>query len=50
MAKKQISIEKAIIEACNDDKDLAIFFTEWLKNGRNATQAYKTLHPNVAIS
>lgn len=29
------------------DKELALFFNEWLTNGRNATQAYRTLHPNV---
>lgn len=48
MAKKQ-TIENAIVEACNGDKDLAIFFTEWLKCGRNATKAYKILHPDVTM-
>jgi hypothetical protein len=28
-------------------KDLPEFFSEWLKNGRNATKAYKKLKPNV---
>lgn len=31
-----------------EDKQLAIFFSEWLKNGQNATKAYLKLHQNVS--
>ncbi len=30
-----------------DDYDLFLFYIAWLKNGLNATLAYKELHPNV---
>lgn len=30
------------------DMDLPLFFNEWLKNGRNATQAYKMINPHVS--
>lgn len=30
-----------------DDEDLMLFFLKWLQNGRNATQAYLDLHPDV---
>lgn len=30
------------------DKELPLFFSEWLRNGRNASLAYKTLHPDVS--
>lgn len=29
------------------DKEVPVFFLEWLKNGFNATAAYKALHPDV---
>jgi len=29
------------------DLDLVLFYLAWLKNGLNATKAYKELHPNV---
>lgn len=31
-----------------EDPELAVFMCEWLKNGNNATKAYKSLHPTVA--
>lgn len=31
----------------NGDLDLVLFFLSWLKNGRNATKAYKELNPHV---
>lgn len=43
---KTPSIEE-LEEAFEGDKDLVIFFITWLKNGLNATLAYKELHPNV---
>lgn len=30
-----------------DDKDVALFFAEWCKNGLNAKRAYQKLHPDV---
>lgn len=34
-------------EALGGDKELVLFFLSYLKHDRNATQAYKFLHPNV---
>ncbi len=30
-----------------EDLDLLLFYLAWIKNGLNATRAYKELHPNV---
>lgn len=35
-------------EIIEGDKEVTLFLTEWLKNGLNASAAYKTLHPNVS--
>lgn len=37
-----------IDEMIRGDKELPIFLSEWLKNGLNASAAYKTLHSNVS--
>ena len=37
-----------LVAACGGDYGLAELVTEWVNNGRNATKAYKKLHPNVA--
>jgi len=37
-----------IDEMIGGDKEIALFLSEWLKNGLNASAAYKTLHPNVS--
>ncbi len=34
-------------EILDNDKNLVLFFLAWLKNGQNATKAYRELHPNV---
>lgn len=34
-------------KALGGDLDLVTFFVSWLKNGRNATKAYKELNPHV---
>ncbi len=49
MGKKKLTQEQAIMEACDNDKDLALFFAEWLSNGKNGRQAYLKFHPNVDI-
>ena len=36
-----------IIELFGNDKDLALFFSEWCRNGLNAMRAYLTLYPTV---
>jgi len=36
-----------VLEACNNDLELAGFFVDWLNNGHNATDAYLTIHPEV---
>lgn len=38
----------AILEEALGDKELVLFFLTWLKHNRNATKAYKELHPNVS--
>lgn len=38
---------KQLEKAFNGDLDLALFFLSWVKNGRNATQAYIELNPKV---
>ena len=47
--KVNASLEKAnrFVELCNGDMELAQFLNEWLNNGKNATEAYKKVHPNV---
>lgn len=40
-------INGRLLEALNNDHELALFFLTWIKNGRNATAAYQELHPNV---
>jgi len=37
-----------IDEMIGGDKEIALFLAEWLKNGLNASAAYKALHPNVS--
>jgi hypothetical protein len=37
----------ALKEALGNDLDLVLFYLTWLKNGMNATDAYKELHPDV---
>src|SRR3989344_8074915 len=37
-----------IDELVEGDKEIPLFLGEWLKNGLNATAAYKALHPNVS--
>ncbi len=37
----------AVLEECGGDAALAAFIAEWMKNGMNATKAYKKLHPEV---
>ena len=37
-----------IDELVEGDKEIPLFLSEWLKNGLNASAAYKTLHPNVS--
>ena len=36
-------------EALGGDRELVLFYLSWLKNNRNATKAYKELHPNCKI-
>lgn len=38
---------KALEKAFQGDLDLVLFFLTWVKNGRNATEAYSELNPNV---
>lgn len=35
-------------ELVGGDKEVPLFLSEWLKNGLNASAAYKTLHPKVS--
>ena len=37
-----------IDEMIGGDKEIALFLSEWLKNGLNASAAYKALHPKVS--
>ena len=45
MKTKKTDLEQ--LEEVFEDKQTALFFVEWLKNGQNATKAYLALHPNV---
>lgn len=38
---------KGLEKAFNGDLDLVLFFVSWIKNGRNATEAYLELNPKV---
>lgn len=38
---------EVVLEACNNDLEVAQFFVIWLQNGRHSTNAYLTLHPEV---
>lgn len=38
---------KAVLELCNGDKELALFMTIYMQNGRNASKAYLSMKPNV---
>ena len=38
---------KALEKVFEGDTDLLLFYLSWLKNGLNATKAYKELHPEV---
>lgn len=38
---------ESLIQDNYGDPEIIQFFDEWLKNGRNATAAYKAIHPNV---
>lgn len=41
-----VNIE-ALKEAFKGDLDLMLFYVAWVKNGLNASKAYKELHPEV---
>lgn len=38
---------KALEKAFRGDLDLMLFYLTWIKNGLNASKAYKELHPTV---
>lgn len=38
----------SLIEEIVGDKEVPIFLAQWLKNGLNASAAYKALHPKVS--
>lgn len=40
----------SMMEEIIGDKEVPIFLSEWLKNGLNASAAYKALHPKVSDS
>ena len=46
---KEIEI-KSLEKAFDGNLDLVLFFVSWVKNGRNATKAYKELNPHVDIA
>ena len=47
--EKELNTSKLDIdELVEGDKEIPIFLSEWLKNGLNASAAYKVLHPNVS--
>lgn len=46
---KLLTSDITVLEAALDgDKELVLFFLNWLKLGRNATKAYQQLHPKVS--
>ena len=46
-SKMSASADIAVLEqALGGDKELVLFFLAWLKHNRNATKAYKELHPD----
>ena len=50
MIRDNMATNKAITkleEVFKEDVDLMLFYLTWLKNGLNATKAYKELHPDV---
>lgn len=46
MKNKQKDVIK-IQDVFGDDLDLCLFYLTWVKNGLNASKAYKELHPQV---
>lgn len=48
IAKKKIV--QVVDDLFNGDTELALFFAAWLENDRNATRAYKQLHPTAQDS
>ena len=44
--KEKNEVDK-LITIFNGDVDLALFYLAWIKNGLNASKAYKELHPEV---
>lgn len=44
---EQITEAGIILQACNNNEEVAQFFLLWLKNGRDASKAYSALHPNI---
>ena len=36
-----------LVKLFDNNIDLALFYVTWIKNGLNASKAYKELHPNV---
>ena len=45
---EQIVDAGLILEACNGDDHTAQFFLIWLQNGRNATEAYLSMHQGIS--
>ena len=39
---------KDLVKIFNNNIDLALFYITWIKNGLNASKAYKELHPTVS--
>ncbi len=47
--EKEFNTSKLDIdELVEGNKEVPLFLAEWLKNGLNASAAYKTLHPDVS--
>ncbi|MBI3103652.1 hypothetical protein HYZ05_01805 [Candidatus Daviesbacteria bacterium] len=49
LLEKELNTSRLDIdELVEGDKEVPIFLSEWLKNGLNASAAYKILHPKVS--
>lgn len=44
---KKVDKLKELMDIFNGNIDLALFYVTWIKNGLNASSAYKELHPEV---
>ena len=46
--REREEIAELMLDACDNDMERALFFAEWIRNGRNATKAARAIRPHLS--